>query len=60
MKIRIFKKLVDGVFHVRVQTEDWSERDRCLMVKYGEPELNLGGTFVHEDVQFTLETCMLE
>ena len=45
MKIRILKKLIDGVFDVRVQTEDWSENDVRLMVKYGEPEINLGGTF---------------
>lgn len=43
MKIRIFKKLDNGVFHVRIQTEDWSEHDRDLMKKYGEPEINLGG-----------------
>ena len=46
MKIRIFKKLQNGVFIVRIQTEDWSENDRNLMIKYGEPEINLGGTFV--------------
>lgn len=45
MKIRIFKKLQNGVFDVRIQTEDWSENDKGLMVKYGEPEVNLGGTF---------------
>ena len=45
MKIRIFKRMVDGVFEVRVQTEDWSEGDKGLMVKYGEPEINLGGMF---------------
>ena len=45
MKIRIFKRIVDGVFDVRIQTEDWSENDVGLMVKYGEPEINLGGTF---------------
>ena len=45
MKIRIFKKLQNGVFDVRAQTEDWSENDKQLMVKYGEPEICLGGTF---------------
>lgn len=43
MKIRIFKRIVDGVFDVRIQTEDWSQHDIDLMVKYGEPEVNLGG-----------------
>lgn len=46
MKIRIFKKLQNGVFDVRVQTEDWSENDRGLMVRHGEPEIDLGGAFV--------------
>jgi hypothetical protein len=46
MKIRILKKLIDGVFDVRIQTEDWSENDVRLMVKYGEPEVNLGGVLV--------------
>ena len=49
MKIRIFKKLDNGVFHVRIQTEDWSERDRDLMKKYGEPEINLGGVIVIDE-----------
>ena len=43
MKIRVIKKLVDSTFEVRIQTEDWSELDRDLMVKLGEPEINLGG-----------------
>ncbi len=44
MKIRIYKRLIDKIFHVIVHTEDWSEADRLLMLKYGEPEINLGGT----------------
>lgn len=55
MKIRIIKKLVDSVFNVRIQTEDWSEHDRMLMVKHGEPEINLGGTFRAEP-----DTCSEE
>lgn len=43
MKIRIIKKLTDNVFDVRVYTEDWSANDRELMIKYGEPEINIGG-----------------
>ena len=43
MKIRIFKRIVDSVFDVRIQTEDWSQHDIDLMVKYGEPEINIGG-----------------
>lgn len=45
MKIRIFKKLVDNVFNIRIQTEDWSEEDKLRMVKLGEPEIDLGGSF---------------
>ena len=48
MKIRIIKKLVDSVFHIRIQTEDWSEYDRELMLKYGEPEINIGGVVIYE------------
>jgi len=47
MKIRIIKKLVGSVFDVRVYTEDWSENDRELMIKYGEPEINIGGVIVY-------------
>lgn len=43
MKIRIFKRIVDSVFDVRIQTEDWGQHDIDLMVKYGEPEINIGG-----------------
>lgn len=43
MKIRIFKTLSDGVFTARVHTEDWSQNDTSAMVKYGEPEISLGG-----------------
>ena len=44
MKIRIFKKMENGVFAIRIHTEDWSENDRGLMKKYGEPSINLGGS----------------
>lgn len=50
MKIRIFKRIVDGVFDVRIQTEDWSQHDIDLMVKYGEPEINLGGEIAYVPV----------
>lgn len=51
MKIRIFTSLKNGVYHARIHTEDWSENDRELMKKYGEPEINLGGFFSYSDVQ---------
>lgn len=46
MNIRTFKKLEGGVYIVSVYTEQWSEGDRLLMEKYGEPTLALGGDFV--------------
>lgn len=49
MKIRILKRLVNGTFNICIQTEDWSEQDRTLMVKYGEPEIDLGGEFTYTD-----------
>lgn len=50
MKVRIFTSLKNGVYHARIQTEDWSENDRELMKKYGEPEINLGGNFNWDDI----------
>lgn len=51
MKKRIFQRLVDSVFEVVVDTEDWSCGDRDLMVQFGEPEVNVGGavTYVIEE-----------
>lgn len=49
MKIRVYNKIVNGVFDVTIHTEDWSCNDQDLMRKYGEPEINLGGTFILTD-----------
>lgn len=46
MKIRTFNTLHNGVFSVKVFTEDWSEADTNLIKKLGEPEINLGGQLV--------------
>lgn len=43
MKIRTFKQLDNNVYRVSVYTEDWSEGDRGLMERFGEPEINTGG-----------------
>lgn len=48
MKIRTFSKLDNGVYQVSINTEDWSEGDRALMLKYGEPSIDLGGDFFGE------------
>lgn len=45
MKIRTFYSLVNDVYAISVNTEDWSEGDRKLMEKYGQPQIDLGGTF---------------
>ena len=45
MKIRTFTKIENNVRIVTKQTEDWSEQDQVLISKFGEPEIDLGGTF---------------
>jgi hypothetical protein len=45
--------LHDGVYKISVKTENWSEQDQALMTKYGEPEIDLGGTFLDADVSDT-------
>ena len=45
MKIRTFYTLQNDVFKVKVVTENWSEGDLSLMGLFGEPEVDIGGTF---------------
>lgn len=45
MKARTFKFVENGVYKVSIYTEDWSEHDVGLMVKYSEPEMDVGGDF---------------
>lgn len=45
MKIRVYKLLTDGVYKAKVVTEDWSELDIDLMEQFGEPEIDVSGTF---------------
>lgn len=45
MKKRIFSEMDNGVYRVALHTEDWSEGDIRLMEQFGEPEINVGGTF---------------
>lgn len=56
MNIRQFSKLENGVYVITIVTEDWSERDRQLMTKYGEPSIDLGGSFYDDTpyVDFSL------
>jgi hypothetical protein len=45
MKIRTFYTLQNDVYRVKIMTEDWSEGDQNLMSLFGEPEIDLGGSF---------------
>jgi len=46
MKIRIQKSIKDGKYCVNVITEDFSQDKEVQgMIKYGEPEVNVGGTY---------------
>lgn len=45
MKIRVFRDMFNSVYRIVVYTDDWSEGDIDLMERYGEPEVNAGGTF---------------
>ena len=49
MNIRSFKTLENGVYRVSVKTEDWSEGDRQLMQRFGEPYIDIGGRIYFED-----------
>lgn len=56
MKIRTFFILSNDKYRVSVYTEDWSEGDNELMVKYGEPQIDIGGSF--SDPTFTLPSVL--
>lgn len=58
MKIREFYVLDNDVYKVSIYTEDWSQRDKQLMGKYGEPEVQLGGVFTGSN-GFTLPTELM-
>ena len=46
MKLRKYYILDNDIYTVRMNTEDWSQRDQELMVNFGEPEIDLGGDFL--------------
>ena len=54
MKLRQFKTLSNDIFTVAIHTEDWSEADRQLMERFGEPEINVGGEDTVCDPTYTL------
>lgn len=43
MKKRVLRDMDNGVYRIILLTEDWSEGDRDLMARFGEPEINVGG-----------------
>jgi len=45
MKIRTFYEVINGKYYATLHTEDWSEQDQNLIDKFGEPEINVGGTY---------------
>ena len=45
MNIRSFYTLQNDVYKVKIVTEDWSQGDTTLMATFGEPEIDLGGSF---------------
>ena len=46
MKIRSFKSICDGVYQIKMYTEDWSQGDMQRVHRFGDPLVALGGTFV--------------
>lgn len=56
-KLRIFKSIENSVYTVIFENDpaSLSQQDAQLMQKYGEPEINLGGTFLYSTAdEFTL------
>jgi hypothetical protein len=45
VNIRTFKQILGNIYQVSIHTGDWSQLDNELMASYGEPEINLGGSF---------------
>lgn len=43
MKKRVLRDMDNGVYRIILLTEDWSEGDRDLIARFGEPEINVGG-----------------
>lgn len=43
MKKRVLRDMDNGVYRIIIINEDWSEGDRDLMARFGEPEINVGG-----------------
>ncbi|CAK0744918.1 hypothetical protein CCP3SC5AM1_1260004 [Gammaproteobacteria bacterium] len=55
-KLRTYQTMenTDYVFTFASEPQDVSSNDKALMTKYGEPEINLGGTFTLAQLTYTL------
>jgi len=60
VKIRTFYSIENGVYKVSVNTEDWSENDRRLIYKFGEPEIETGGTIDYVPEEGPIEHLVLD
>ena len=45
MKLRKFYILNADIYKVSLYTQEWSEADQALIEQFGEPEIDLGGSF---------------
>ena len=43
MKKRVLRDMDNGAYRIILINEDWSEGDRDLIARFGEPEINVGG-----------------
>jgi len=62
MKVRIYNTIEDDVYKVTMYTEDWSENDIGLMIKFDEPEVDVGGSFTDGEsvpITFTLPSQLV-
>lgn len=55
MQLRTFKSIVDDVYKVSMYTQEWSEGDKLLMQRFGEPEINVGGTIPMSPSSYELD-----
>lgn len=61
MKIKVYQNLINSVYSVVVSNEDFDRGDLDAIVKYGEPEVDIGGIFLKHTppclCKFGQKTC---
>lgn len=57
MKIRVGQNRINSVLSVIVSTDDWSRHELDSIVRFGEPKVQIGGTFVKECLPCMLPPC---